>query len=126
MGSRLGISLMLVLALARCETFLINTNFYQLHRGISKQEFIDSWQHGSDAKNMTGGRPAASQAFRVGPDFWEVWVYNVYRIAPNGDGVVDHQEYVAFKDDRLEEWGIGTLPLTLRDNPNRVDVHVHP
>jgi hypothetical protein len=57
---------------------------------------------------------------------WDVWVYNVYRIDPNGNGVVDHQEFVAFKNDRLEEWGIGTLPLTLRDNPNRVDVHIQP
>src|SRR5437870_4415204 len=106
MRLRAVLFLVCVVALTSCETYLVNTNFYTLQRGVSKQQFIESWQRATDSKQMIGGRPVASQAFRLGDDFWEVWVYNVYRITQNG-GVVDHQEYVAFKNNALEEWGIG-------------------
>src|SRR5437867_2214830 len=76
--------------------YLIVTNFYTLQRGITKQQFLDTWQRATDAKHIVGGRPASSQAFRVGDDFWEVWLYNLYandgRVAST---TVDHQEYVA-------------------------------
>jgi hypothetical protein len=59
-------ALLLILAvlalLTHCVTYLANTNFYGLQRGITKQQFLDTWQRASDAKNMIGGRPAASQA----------------------------------------------------------------
>jgi hypothetical protein len=111
------------LLLAGCQTYLVSTNFYQLERGITKQQFLAGWQSKTDAKHIIGGRPVSSQSFRVGQDVWEVWIYSVYSTA-GGAIHVDHQEYLAFKNNRLEEWGLGTLPLTLRDNPNRVDVHV--
>jgi hypothetical protein len=124
MKARLAVVLIALTATA-CVQYLTSTNFYGLQRGITKQQFLDSWQRKTDEMHAVGGRPATSQAFRLGDDVWEVWIYNVYRIVPDG-AVPDHQEYVAFKNDRLEEWGIGTLPLTLRDNPNRIDVHVQP
>ncbi len=108
------------LLIAGCQTYMTATNFYGLQRGITKQQFLDSWQRTTDAMHLVNGRPASSQTFRIGADVWEVWIYNVCR----ADTTVDHQEYLAFKNNLLEEWGLGTLPLTLRDNPNRVDVHV--
>lgn len=120
------LSFAVALLLVGCQTptlFMSATNFYTLERGITKQQFLDGWQRSTDALHLPNGKPSTSQTFRSGSDVWEVWIYSLWRNDVAGQ-VVDHQEYVAFKNGPLEEWGLGTLPLTLRDNPNRVDVHV--
>jgi hypothetical protein len=38
--------------------------------------------------------------------------------------IFDHQEYVAIKNGLVEEWGTGTLPITLRQNPSQIDLNI--
>lgn len=123
--------LLLILSIAifitSCATYyLVNTNFYTLQRGMTKQSFIswmESTQKAPNGRTVTGGTPANTKSFKYGSDVWEVWVFNVYSINHNAYGMAagasyDHQEYVAFKNGLLEEWGTGSLPITIRQNPN--------
>jgi hypothetical protein len=97
-------------------------------RGVTKQEFRRYSQ-------TTDGH--RSREYRLGPDVWDVWVYDLH--TPSGQASYDratgdpdplvgvyldsgHQEYVAFKNGRLEEWGWGTLPGVLRRNSDRIQV----
>jgi hypothetical protein len=63
-------------AVSGCTQFMVNTNFHMLQRGITKQQFINTWQRTTDAQRLQGGSPAASQMFKLGDDVWEVWIYN--------------------------------------------------
>jgi hypothetical protein len=109
-----------------CTQYMIGTNFHMLQRGMTKAEFMHAWGEPAQKKFGVGGNPAASRTFRVGADIWEVWVYNIYNANSiiNDNPFVDHREHVAFKNGLLEEWGPGTIPITLRENPNRIDVHM--
>jgi hypothetical protein len=95
-----------------------------LQRGITKAQFVNSWQAQTQTKIAVGGTPSASRMFRLGTDVWEVWVYDIYNPQSVRSGLpfVDHQEHVAFKNGLLEEWGIGSLPITLQENPNKIGI----
>ena len=105
--------------LSACTQYMTATNFHSsLNKGITKQQFMDAWQ--SKNKEVIGGdMPASSRSFTTGNDNWEILIYNVYEYASVKAGYpkVDHKEYVAFKNGLLEEWGIGTLPLSLKNDP---------
>jgi len=119
-------ALLLLLCLAGCAHYLITTNFHTLSRGMTKQQFLNGWQANTNSQVIIGGSPASSRTFSLGDDLWEVWIYNVYNYnSVRADApYVDHQEHVAFKNGLLEEWGLGTLPITISENPNRIEVDV--
>lgn len=117
--------LFICLVLIACETqkYIGATNFYTLHQGMSEQDFLD-WKKRD--YSYIGGRPVNTKMFNYDGSVWKVFVFNVY--ANNGGACfVDHQEYVAFKNGYLVEYGTGELPLTLRQNPNsyQYDIHNH-
>lgn len=116
-----------ICTLTGCATqnYMIATNFHTLNRGMPKQAFVMTWQNQSSG--LIGGTPSTSRSFRLGSDIWDVFIYDVYnpQSIRNGYPYVDHQEHVAFKNNRLEEWGPGTLPITLQENPNKVEVNVN-
>ncbi|MCX6300959.1 MAG: hypothetical protein NTW82_02135 [Bacteroidia bacterium] len=122
------------LLLSSCVTYYrVATDFYNLRRGMTKQQFI-SWVQpsfiGENGKPMVGGRPSTTKTFKYGQDVWEVWVFDVYTPVMNNFGgvaacVFDHQEYVAFKNDLVEEWGTGSLPITIRQNPTQFDLNIN-
>jgi hypothetical protein len=109
--------------------YIVNTNFYALNRGMTKQQFI-TWKgmNGQgDKKPAVGTFPTSSKTFKHGSDVWEVWVFNVYdcKSYPSLGCVVDHVEHVAFKNGILEEWGTGELPITIRQNPNQFQYDIN-
>jgi hypothetical protein len=104
-------------------TYRTTTNFYLLRQGTTKQEF-EYWLGLNDGNDYVGKRPAKSYSYKSGDDVWEVWVFEVYKFRQeiqyvpgygSGSGFdmpvnvpyVDHYEYVAFKNDKIEEWGQG-------------------
>jgi len=100
------------------QKYVVNSNFYQLQAGMTEQEFLQWIQPNYVAQN---GRPSSAKLFSFKGDKWKVYVFDLYRL----DGTYayrDHQEYVAFKNGRLEEYGTGELPLTLRQNPNQYTI----
>lgn len=107
------------LLISACTHYMVATNFHdQLHKGMTKQDFMDTWQ--SKNKNIVGGAaPTSSRNFTTGKDNWEILIYTVYEYASVKAGYpsVDHKEYVAFKNGLLEEWGVGTLPVSLKNDP---------
>ena len=82
-------------------------------------------------------QPQSSQKFQLGDDVWEVWVYSfdseyqstggswgsespenaVNDLSGSATGG-SHQEYVAFRNGRLESWGRGSLPGVLKGRTN--------
>ncbi|MEA2239135.1 MAG: hypothetical protein QOC81_3859 [Thermoanaerobaculia bacterium] len=91
-----------------------------------------------------------SRKFRLGADVWDVWIYKVdseigawpgspsssalaswERIAANSAVIgwmsmtSEHQEYVAFRNGLLEDWGWGTLPLAIRNDAAAVEVRAN-
>jgi hypothetical protein len=100
-----------------------STNFYLLQRGMTKQQFIE-WSGMYDGEDYIGKRPASSKSFKYGNDVWEVWVFKVYRCGEY-NCYVDHFEHVAFKNSKLEEWGTGELPITIRQNPNQFQYDIN-
>jgi len=90
------------------------TNFYTLGKGMTEQRFID-WK--KQDNGIIGGAPTSVKMFDYAGDTWKVYVFDVYKMSGTY-AYVDHQEYVAFKNGLLEEYGTGELPLTLRQNPN--------
>lgn len=116
-----------------CATYYrVQTNFYNLNRGMSKQAFVQWVQPtytNDKGKPAVGGRPVTTKTFKYGSDVWEIWVFDVYSINHNAYGMAagasfDHQEYVAFKNGLVEEWGTGTLPITIRQNPTQIDLNI--
>ena len=89
------------------------TNFHLLEQGMTKQQFQERF-----------GSPNKSHSYKNGDDVWEVWVFEVYKFKqetqyvqglgnsqgfnmPVSTPYIDHYEYVAFKNGRIEEWGQG-------------------
>ena len=99
--------------------YVVDTNFHQLEYGMTKAEFENSW--GESAEHLRGGTPVSSRMIRKGPYIWEVWVYEVYGDVAFWSGLrfVHHEEYVAFKNGRLEEWGRGSGPIELQAHTTR-------
>jgi len=130
---RLLLMLSITILMSSCATYyLVDTNFYTLQRGMTKQSFInwiESTQRPPNGRTVVGLKPANTKSFKYGSDVWEIWVYNVYSINHNAYGMAagasyDHQEYVAFKNGLVEEWGTGTLPITIRQNPTQIDLNI--
>jgi len=111
--------LLVALILGACTQYMIATNFHDhLHKGMTKQQFIEAWQ--SKNKSVVGGSaPTAARNFTSGKDNWEILIYSVYEYSSveSGSPRVDHKEYVGFKNGFLEEWGVGTIPLSLKADP---------
>jgi len=108
--------------LVACTHYMTATNFHSsLKKGMSREAFMAAWQEKSAA--IVGGSPSSSRAFTLDGDAWEVLIYSVYEPASVSAGYprVGHREFVAFKNGRLEEWGVGTLPLSLKTNPTVVN-----
>ena len=90
---------------------------------MTKEQFFASWEQPS-RKALRGNMQVSSRNFLIKNDQWEILIYNVYE---HGSVVsnyprVDHKEYVAFRNNRLEEWGVGTLPISLKGNPEVIHV----
>lgn len=107
-----------------------STDFYLLQRGMTKQQFID-WQvnyfNPKNGKPVKGGKPAYSKTFKHGNDIWEVWIFEVYDCTsyPSLGCVFDHKEHIAFKNEIVEEWGTGELPITIKQNPNQFQYDIN-
>lgn len=116
--------LILVVFLYGCTHYMIATNFHdKLQKGMTKQQFIEAWQ--SKNKNIIGGSaPTAARNFTSGKVNWEILIYSVYEHSSvvSGNPKVDHKEYVAFRNGLLEEWGVGTIPLSLSSDPAVVHI----
>ena len=125
------------LSVTGCSTsFLMQLNTcrcFVLQRGVTPQQFVAhkslSW-----FGPRTQPRPKTSETYRLGDDQWEVWVYDFSSeiiivgaggasqnpqayTTGGGTGYEEHNEYVAFRNGRLEEWGRGELPKALRRRP---------
>jgi hypothetical protein len=109
--------------------YVTNSSFYNLNRGMSKQEFR-TWKGMNNTgkkKPSVGTYPFSSKTFKHGENIWEVWVFQIYdcKSYPSLGCVKDHVEHVAFKNRKLEEWGTGTLPITIRQNPNQFQYDIN-
>ena len=81
---------------------------YTLRRGITKEQFV--------AKHDRHYDEHSENEYRLGEDVWDVWVFTIWEDIRSSDDpatFVEHQEYVAFKNGLLDEWGWGTLPRVL-------------
>ena len=118
--------LVATLLLASCATtqYMVNTNFHaHLEKGMTKQEFLDGW-YGETIKILGGNVNLSSRYFTIGNDDWEVWIFGVYEHSSvrRGAARIDHKEYVAFKNGKIEEWGVGSLPVSLKGDPSLIHV----
>jgi hypothetical protein len=112
-------------------------NCFTLRQGITPEQF-----EGPDGRTHSWlgpsrqPQPQSTQKFKVGDDVWEVWVYGFESEYENTGGSwaseslenamndlhgsltsSSHQEYVAFRNGLIEEWGWGSLPRALKDSP---------
>lgn len=98
--------------------YLTETGFYGLKKGGSIQEFRDGWI--KENARYRGSYPAWERSFNDGDDLWELLVFDVYDPPSvlRGNPIINHQEYVVFKNSRLEKWGVGSNPeLKSENNP---------
>jgi hypothetical protein len=114
--------LLIGLILSACGTtkYITNSNFYKLQKGMTEQAFLEWIKPNQIAVN---GRPVSSKMFNYGGSEWKVYVFQLYNVNGSYAGY-SHNEFVAFKDGRLIEYGEGNLPLTLRQNPNSYQITV--
>lgn len=114
------------------------TNFNSLNKGMTKAEFI-KWigpsetPNGSGHGKVKGGKPSYKTTFEDGKDNWEVWGYDCYvtLFYPSKNTVfknhyldffvVDHKEYIAFKNGIVEKWGTDILPFVTAQYPKPVE-----
>ena len=109
------IFLLFIISILGCTQYMIRTNFHTLNKGMSKEAFLNGWQTNSNALGIVGSNPVMSKSLEVEGDKWEIWIYEVYNEVSVRAGYprTDHYEFVAFKNDYLEEWGIGDMPSSL-------------
>jgi len=128
------------LSVTGCSTFFMELNAcncFTVRQGVTPEQFEgpDSRTH-SWLGPSRKPQPQSTQKFRVGDDVWEVWVYGfeseyqstggdwASEASGHGNGVggssmaVSHQEYVAFRNGLLDDWGRGTLPSALKGKTN--------
>jgi hypothetical protein len=115
--------LILSLLISSCQHFVTNSGFAHLKEGMSREEFLN-FLNTRPIRNAVGGQPNSTQRFKHGPDTWEVWVFKVYDCS-SGNCIFDHYEHVGLKNDKVEEWGTGELPITIRQNPNQFEIDVN-
>jgi hypothetical protein len=113
---------------------LSQCNCFTFRQGVTPEQFAgpDSRTH-SWLGPSRKPQPQSSQIVRLGDDVWEVWVYqfgsDAYvnggdwaSVSPQSQGSVgcggSHQEYVAFRNGRLESWGRGSLSGALNRRTN--------
>jgi hypothetical protein len=122
-----GCSTSLLMQLNACNCFV-------LRRGVTPEQFRAAE---TKARSWFGPRakpqPESIQKFHLGDDLWEVWVYRFssameiyqggwgFEANPSGGGGPylsdeSHQEFVAFRNGLLEDWGRGSLPAALKRN----------
>ncbi len=88
------------------------TNFQNyLRPGMTAAEFQEVWQSKSP-------QPVSTDYIQYNGDSWDIRVYEVHRLS-NGEFYVHHHEYVGFRNGKLAEWGLGTLPTPLRGSGRR-------
>ena len=90
---------------------------------MTKQQFVE-WAGLNNNQEYVGKQPVSSKSFRYGNDVWEVWVFEVYQFYGER-AIANHREHVALKNGRLEEWGTGELPITIRQNPNQFQYDIN-
>jgi hypothetical protein len=106
--------LILLIFLAGCVStnrlYLTHTGFYGLKKGASIQEFREGWIKPN--AGYTGAYPAWERSVKEGDDLWELLVFDVYDPPSvlSGNPVINHQEYVLFRNGLLEKWGDGSAP----------------
>lgn len=112
-----------ILIMTACEgtKYLVSSNFYQLERGMTEKAFLEWIKPNYVAAN---GHPSSTKLFTYGSDTWKVYTFDIYKISGTM-GYFDHREYVAFKNGRLEEYGTGDLPITIRQNPNSYNLNIN-
>jgi hypothetical protein len=124
---------LIVFLFTSCMTYYrIATNFYVLQRGMTRGQFVNLIElsfNDPSGKPVIGGRPSSTKTFKYGDNVWEVWVFDVYTPVRNSfgkmvTGMFDHNEYVALKNGIVEEWGTGTLPITIRQNPTQIQLNI--
>ncbi len=114
---------------------LSQCNCFTFRQGVTPEQFAgpDSRTH-SWLGPSHKPQPQSSQIFQLGGDVWEVWVYQFdsseyvnggswesQSSQSQGGGMNlwgSHQEYVAFRNGRLESWGLGSLPGALNRRTN--------
>jgi hypothetical protein len=110
------IILLIVWLLTSCSgsKYLTDSNFYKLSKGMTESEFLEWIKPNRIAVN---GAPSSVKMFSFRGDEWKVYCFDLYSV--NGSyASFNHREYAAFRNGRLEEYGEGSLPLTLRQNPS--------
>ena len=117
------IGILFLLILSSCQTFVTSSGFAELKEGMTRDEFI-SFLNNRPIRNAIGGKPNSTQRFKHGSDTWEVWTFKIYDCS-SGNCLFDHFEYVGLKNDKVEEWGNGELPITIRQNPNQYQIDVN-
>ena len=98
------------------------TNCYTIRKGVTPQEFF--------GRRSPVYPPDAS--YRIDGNTWDVWVFDVGTTEPasiptpddatstgGGSFSTSHNEYVAFKDGRLEDWGWGKAPRVVKQARKR-------
>ena len=124
----ISLVILTMILLASCATYRTSTNFFTLERGITKVQFINwskpSWTN-KNGRPIQGGKPLYTKMFKHRNDIWEVWVFKVYEYSPISGYGFDHYEHVAFRNNKLEEWGTGKLPITIRQNPNQFQYDIN-
>jgi hypothetical protein len=101
--------------------YLISSNFYKLDKGMTEKAYLE-WSKPNDI--AINGRPANVKLFSYNGSSYKVYVYEIYQINGTYAGF-DHFELVSFKDGLLDEYGVGQIPLTLRQNPNDYNINVN-
>jgi len=112
---------------------LSQCNCFTFRQGVTPEQFAgpDSRTH-SWLGPSRKPQPQSSQIVQLGDDVWEVWVYQFDTYVTGGGwesqspqshgGAMNHrgsyQEYVAFRNGRLESWGRGSLPGALNRRTN--------
>ncbi len=119
---RVILAIFLTIFLASCTHFVTRSGFSELREGMTREEFVH-YLNTRPLRNAVGGMPNSTTRFKHGSDTWEVWVFKLYDCS-SGQCHFDHFEYVGLKNNKVEEWGTGELPITIRQNPNHYQIEV--
>jgi len=98
------------------------SNCYTIRKGVTPQEFF--------GRRSPVSRPDAT--YEIAGDTWDVWVFQVSTTEPasipppddatgtgGGSFTSSHNEYVAFRNGYLEDWGWGKVPRVVKQSRKR-------